>query len=89
MQRAAQASYGKLTDSENSKWRTTTSEKGCIIYQALVDYAWNIAYCSIPLFTQNELVILFKSHTIPRVCIPQVQNGPQIVKLKLSLHAQR
>ena len=31
MQRAAQASYGKLTDSENSRWRTTASEKGCII----------------------------------------------------------
>jgi len=31
MQRAAQVSYGKLTDSENSRWRTTASEKGCII----------------------------------------------------------
>jgi len=31
MQRAAQVSYGKFTDSENSRWRTTASEKGCII----------------------------------------------------------
>ena len=31
MQRTAQVSYGKLTDSDNSRWKTTASEKAAFI----------------------------------------------------------